>query len=103
MVKKGYKQSLEHIRKRTIVRKTNGRFIRFGKENHQWKETGMSNTALHNWVRRYLGRPDICKHCGRSNLSGHAINWANKSHEYKRDLEDWLRLCVKCHRAYDRK
>lgn len=54
--------------------------------------------ALHIWVKSKLGKPEICVHCG-----GHEnIQWANKSHEYKRDLNDWLSLCGKCHMRYDR-
>lgn len=29
------------------------------------------------------------------------IHWANISRLYKRDLDDWMRLCAKCHKAYD--
>lgn len=29
------------------------------------------------------------------------FEWANKSGDYKRDLSDWLRLCISCHRKYD--
>lgn len=54
--------------------------------------------ALHDWVYRYKGRPDKCEFCGGNK----AMQWANKSHEYKRDLEDWLSLCKKCHVKYDR-
>lgn len=28
-------------------------------------------------------------------------HWANKSHKYKRELTDWISLCVKCHKKYD--
>ena len=66
-----------------------------------WRGAKGIYRSLHRWVEKHLGHPDTCKHCGRSNLSGHLIHWANKSHKYKRDLEDWLRLCVKCHKKYD--
>jgi hypothetical protein len=52
---------------------------------------------LHKWVVKELGRPDTCSNCGQSGLSGHQIHWANKSGEYKKNIEDWERLCVKCH------
>jgi len=57
--------------------------------------------ALHKWVYVRLGRPDTCEHCGANGLSGKKIHWANKSGEYKREVDDWLRLCPKCHRKYD--
>ncbi len=30
------------------------------------------------------------------------IHWANISHKYKRDLDDWIEMCVPCHKAYDK-
>lgn len=66
-----------------------------------WKGEDARYTTIHSWVRRKLGRPDKCKHCGKSGLSGKQIHWANKNHLYKRNLDDWLRLCRKCHWKYD--
>jgi len=48
-----------------------------------------------------LGKPDTCEHCGVGELKGHQIHWADKSGQYKRELSDWLRLCVQCHKLYD--
>jgi hypothetical protein len=62
-----------------------------------FKEEGFDYSSLHHWVKRHKGRPVKCEHCGgQTNLQ-----WANKSWEYHRDLEDWLSLCAKCHRKYD--
>lgn len=69
--------------------------------NPSWKGDDVGYWGLHHWVIRNLGQPDICDHCGKSGLKGKAIHWANKSHKYKRDLSDWLRLCVRCHKIYD--
>ena len=72
-------------------------------ENHpSWKGEEVSYSGLHYWVSRKLGKPDTCEHCGKDGLKGKYIHWANKSREYKRDLEDWLRLCAKCHKKYDK-
>jgi hypothetical protein len=67
-----------------------------------WKDDRVGYDALHDWVKRYYGEPSICEHCFTENLTGCKINWANKTGEYKRDREDWLRLCIKCHRLYDK-
>ena len=72
-----------------------------GENSYNWSGNKVSYRALHQWVERHLGKPNTCKHCGRGNLSSHLIHWANKSGQYKRDLSDWLRLCVKCHKKYD--
>ncbi len=68
-----------------------------------WKGDNVSYGGLHMWVYKHLGKPDTCEHCGVRGLKGHQIHWANKSGKYKRNIKDWLRLCVKCHVAYDKK
>lgn len=58
--------------------------------------------CLHKWVVRLLGQPTKCSKCGKDNLIGRQIHWANISGEYKKDINDWERLCVKCHFKKDR-
>lgn len=67
--------------------------------NYKGDLVGYGN--LHKWVGRHLGKPDRCDFCGAEGLSGKEIHWANKSHEYKRELSDWIRLCAPCHGEYD--
>lgn len=67
-----------------------------------WKGEKIGYSALHNWVEKKLGRPKICEHCGKDNFPKRYIHWANKSGLYLRELDDWLRLCAKCHRQYDK-
>jgi hypothetical protein len=69
-------------------------------EGHfRWKGDKVGITALHDWVKSRLGKPNRCEHCGTTKAK--KFEWANKSHEYKRELNDWIRLCTKCHRIYD--
>ncbi len=100
MPRKGYKQteehrkllSLNHIGKNT------------GKKNINWKGTKVSYRNLHRWVDRYLGQPIECEHCGLKEIPKgmkRYFQWANKSKKYLRKLNDWIRLCVKCHKHYD--
>ncbi len=77
------------------------RFI--GENNLRWKGDEVGYLALHDWVIRKLGQPDTCEHCKKSGLKARQIHWANTDHKYKRNLTDWLRLCAKCHKAYDKK
>lgn len=74
------------------------RFTAVGEEHPLWKGNDVSYSGLHYWVYRTLGRPKMCEHCGESHKR---LTWANKSHEYRRDKEDWLRLCYSCHKKYD--
>lgn len=56
--------------------------------------------AIHYWVVKNLGKPSKCSKC-KKEFKGHKIHWANISRTYKRDLTDWIRLCSKCHGAFD--
>lgn len=72
-----------------------------GKNHWNWKGDDVGYGGLHDWVEDQLGKPTKCEYCGKDGLTGRKIGWANKSGEYLRDLSDWLRLCVSCHREYD--
>lgn len=71
-------------------------------ERHgNWKGDGVGYVSLHEWIRRVRGEPTTCEFCGKTGLRGRRIHWANKSRKYKRDINDWLRLCASCHWKYD--
>lgn len=57
--------------------------------------------TIHAYIRKKLGSPVQCKHCPFQSISNRKVQWANISGTYKRDLTDWIRLCVPCHRKYD--
>lgn len=69
-----------------------------GVTSHNFKAEGVGYCALHDWVKRHAGKATVCEFCS----STVNVQWANKSWEYKRDLSDWLSLCFRCHRTYDR-
>ena len=60
----------------------------------------MSYQSLHDWVRKQLGTPSLCVMCKTTTGT---FDWSNISHEYKADINDWQRLCRKCHHAFDKK
>lgn len=70
-------------------------------KNHNWRGDNVSYGSLHSWIRRKLGTPSICWECGFTSNNSRQFHWANVSGEYRRDLEDFVRLCVVCHKAYD--
>ena len=90
---KGTKFSEEH--------KRNLGLAKMGRTDYKKKEN-VGYSGLHMWVRKMLGKPDKCELCRNNKLRHRQYHWASKSRKYKRDLTDWLRLCVKCHKAYDR-
>lgn len=59
-------------------------------------------TYIHQWVRSKLGKPDTCSRCLKNGLHGHKIHWSNISGKYKKEISDWRRLCVPCHKLVDR-
>ena len=111
---KGFKHSEETRKKMSEVRKGKVGYFKGKKrdcywlkglkeeKNFYWKGDKVGYLGLHAWVIRQLGQPTTCEHCGKTGLSGRKIDWANKSHEYKRHLNDWLRLCRSCHIKYDK-
>jgi len=70
-----------------------------GINNYQWKETGAGMSSIHHWVRRWKGKPNKCDNCGTENAKKY--EWCNIDHKYRRVLEDYIRMCTKCHRKYD--
>ena len=71
-----------------------------GKNNSSWKGDNVGLTALHDWVKRKLGKATECVSCNDT-LNAKRFEWANVSGEYKRNLEDWIMLCSICHRKHD--
>lgn len=59
------------------------------------KMTTSEYRMLHYWVEKQLGRPQHCVICGTTEKRRY--HWANISGEYKKDKNDWRRLCVPCH------
>ena len=91
----GHKQSKETIEKRIPQIS--------GKNNGMWKGDAIGKHAVHNWIKKVLGKPTMCEHCLADGLSRHQIHWANKSGKYLRRVSDWIRLCMSCHMRYDYK
>ena len=76
--------------------------IRYKGGKYRKKTVGYQ--MVHKWVISVRGRPSNCEHCGKPNKSDgrSCIEWANKSHEYKREWHDWIALCRSCHMKYDK-
>lgn len=70
--------------------------------NPNWKGDKVSYSGLHKWVATKLGKPMKCECCEEIFNSPYKIHWANINHTYQRNLNDWIRLCIKCHMTHDR-
>lgn len=70
------------------------------RENHPlWKGENATYITKHKWVVYHKGRPKFCESCGDENKNRY--EWANISGKYLRDLDDYIRLCKKCHFKFD--
>lgn len=65
-----------------------------------WKGDKAGYWARHRWLDKNIGRPKKCDSCGDTTKSRY--EWANISGNYYRDPNDYIRLCKKCHVAYDK-
>lgn len=93
---KGKKFSVEYRKKLSQAHK--GKMIN---EKHPlWKGEDAAYRSIHSWVMRHRGQPSLCKKCGTTEAK--RFDWANISGTYKRDLDDYVRLCRSCHRKYDK-
>ncbi len=65
-----------------------------------WVGDSVTYGALHAWVRLRLGKPQKCSDCGTFGPQKR-YQWANISGKYLRELSDWIRLCISCHKKLD--
>lgn len=90
-------------RKETVAQKSkrvrNLRKAIVGKANRLWKGDLATQHSIHHWVARWKGRPRRCEMCGTTKAK--KFEWSNIDHKYRRVLEDYTRMCTKCHRNYD--
>jgi predicted RNA-binding Zn-ribbon protein involved in translation (DUF1610 family) len=64
--------------------------------NSRWKGENARYGSKHAWMRRKFGTPSKCELCGTEDAAKY--EWHNVNGEYRREREDWQRLCVSCHR-----
>lgn len=74
---------------------------------YQWKGDEAGYTSKHKWILKKKGKPTLCSECGSNGVKStdgrNTIHWANVDHKYSRQLSDYVALCGKCHKAYDKK
>jgi len=67
---------------------------------YNWKGDKVGYSSLHAWIRRNLEPAKSCVKC-LGKRGSKKFEWANISHEYRRDLNDYMQLCKICHNEYD--
>ena len=94
-MKKGTHQKKESIAKIKLSR--TGKCL--SDKNSSWKGDKVGYHGVHKWVKKWKGKPNLCENCGITTAKRY--HWANIDHKYRRVLEDYIRLCPKCHSKYD--
>lgn len=75
-----------------------------GKKHFNWQGEKASYRSKHKWIIRQMGKANHCEHCGLDKMPKgmkRYFQWANISRKYRRDVLDFISLCVKCHKRYD--
>lgn len=73
---------------------------RFKEKDKRYKGDEVSYNVLHKWINRNKPYTGFCEHCGITE-AGRRLDAANISGEYKRDINDYKWLCIRCHRKFD--
>lgn len=70
-----------------------------GEKNSNWAGDEATYSAFHFRVELVRGKPCLCSVCGETEGR---FEWANLTGKYE-NVNDYVRLCVSCHRRYDAK
>lgn len=71
--------------------------IRMGHKPTNWTDNPTYST-IHKWLVRVFGVPNICEHCFSEKKCEYALL---HDRQYERVRENFITLCVSCHRKYD--
>ncbi len=70
-----------------------------GNNHIHWLGDKIGKKSIHKWVKYWKGVPNYCEMCGTNEKR--MYHWANIDHTYKRVLNDYISMCVRCHKKYD--
>lgn len=72
-----------------------GKYI--GEKNPAWKGKKVSYAGIHLWIKKRKLKLKLCEKCGKKKK----LELSNISGKYRRDINDYKWLCIKCHRNLD--
>jgi len=81
----------------TLQGKLNASLLKTGNKNPNWKGNNVTKRSLHAWVQRHKFKPNLCEIC----KSVPPLDLANVSGQYKRDINDFIWICRRCHEISD--
>lgn len=64
--------------------------------------TKQEHQALHGKLKKKFGKADRCEMPDCKSVNPKYFNWAlRKGHAYSSNKEDYIKMCISCHRKYD--
>ena len=75
------------------------RNLKTGRANPLWAGDDPNYKTLHQWINRNKKKCGYCVLCKSRGYTG----FANISHTYKRNVNDFVELCINCHNMWDKK
>lgn len=80
--------------------------VKSGNAHWNWRGDAVGYFGVHHWLHKQI-KPTVCQQCGNDpgfTRAGHTkLQWANISHTYRRDINDWKVLCISCHWKFDKR
>lgn len=96
-------QEIRELRRKQMIGNTYALGKNVAEKHHNWKGNQATSGSIHDWIRSRIGKATEhkCKHCGVKKGKNY-MEWASISRKAKRDVSDYMPLCVRCHRIYDK-
>lgn len=92
------KQSAMHGKHHTDETKRKIKEATSGEKHYHWAGDDVGYKGVHKWMRKHKPKKEVCEKCGEKKQ----LDLANKSGEYKRDVDDYEWLCRRCHLINDK-
>lgn len=92
------KLSISRLKSKNVI-------YNIGKDHHAWLGNKAKYQAKHIWLRKHHGKPKKCSNClinGIQKNNRWTIQYACINHNYTHNHKDYIPLCAKCHRQYDK-
>ena len=76
--------------------------FKVGESHPNWKGDNVGETAIHDWLKKKLGKANCCQNIDCP-CKSKTFDWANtRNHKYRRVKTDFIMLCRSCHFKFDR-
>jgi hypothetical protein len=71
-------------------------------DNSKVETNSVNYFNIHQWLKRHYGKASKCENKGCINTAATKFEWAlKKGMNHERNINNYLQMCISCHRAYD--